>query len=111
MSDSTNSILEWLQLLNRDTSDIFGCLLTIVTSTLLALHLNVPPPYLASNAKKAEFFLRRWWNTGIVRQLRRQLLWAAMAVIALELLVSLAFDDWRAASLGFSTFGKFGQGN
>jgi len=109
MTSSPKPILEWLRLEGNDTSDIFfGCLAAIVASTFLALHLNVPGPHQKSTSK---FFLRRWWALGVVRQLRRQLAWAAIAVVVPEILGSLSFAHWRATSLGLRTFREFGRGN
>ncbi|KAJ4326314.1 hypothetical protein N0V84_003180 [Fusarium piperis] len=107
MSNSSSDALKWLRLDKDGQSDIFySSLGAIVASTLLALHLNVPPP---RPEPGSGFFLRRLWEGEVLYHLRYQLSWAMMVVIAPELLVSLAFGDWRAASQGVSVFGAFGR--
>lgn len=42
MSDTIHPALKWLRLANDEPSDVvFGCLAAIISSTFLALHLNV----------------------------------------------------------------------
>ncbi|RSL71502.1 hypothetical protein CEP54_001284 [Fusarium duplospermum] len=107
MSNSSSDALKWLKLDKDGQSDIFySSLGAIVASTLLALHLNVPPP---RPEPSPGFFLSRLWEAEIIYHLRYQLSWAIMVVIAPELLVSLAFGDWRAASQGVSVFRALGR--
>ncbi|KAI5859544.1 hypothetical protein GGS23DRAFT_312562 [Durotheca rogersii] len=110
MSDA-NSILRWFHLgAEEDSSNIFyGCLTTILASTYLALHLNIPPPYPAVRSSRT--FLQRWYRSRMLWELRRQLSWILALVIAPELLVSFAFGDWRAARLGLSILHEKGRGN
>lgn len=107
MSNSSTDALKWLKLDKDGQSDVFySSLGAIVASTLLALHLNVPPP---RPEPSSGFFLKRLWEAEILHHLRYQLSWAIMVVIAPELLVGLAFGDWRAASQGISVFGALGR--
>ncbi|KAH8904224.1 hypothetical protein BR93DRAFT_971286 [Coniochaeta sp. PMI_546] len=109
MSESTSNPFAWLRLLSRDTSDIFfGCLTAIAASTFLALHLSVSAPHSDNSSR---FLFKQWWASSPAHQFRRQLRWASMIVIAPELLVALAFGDWRAVSLGHMFFVRYGRGN
>jgi hypothetical protein len=99
---NVDNILQWFRLLNGNTSNtsdiFFACLGAITSSTFLALHLNVPTTRLGS-------------KSGGLYLLRRQALWGLMVVVAPELLVSIAFGDWRAAHIGVKILRKFGSGN
>ncbi|KAM5365298.1 hypothetical protein ACJZ2D_011081 [Fusarium nematophilum] len=107
MANSSSTALKWLQLDKDEPSDVFySSVGAIIASTLLALHLNVPPP---RPRPSHPFFLMRIWDSEFLYQLRYQLRWAIMVVIAPELLVSLAFGDWRAGSQGLAVFHKFGR--
>ncbi|KAI8961250.1 hypothetical protein F5Y11DRAFT_231570 [Daldinia sp. FL1419] len=107
MSDTPPSVLQWLRLSNRDVSDIWiGCLVTISASTFLALHLSVDP----YNPPQTTGWLRKWWLSRFNRELRRELLWTIVMVIAPELMVGFSFGDWRAASVGLHMFRRFGKG-
>lgn len=109
MSDADN-ILKWLRLLDTDPPEIFwGCVFAITASTFLALHLNVPPAY-PPRLSSSCHFLSRWWACPRARIMRRQTLWSLMVIIAPELLVSLAFGDWRASGVGTTICRQFGRG-
>jgi hypothetical protein len=98
---TTDNILQWFRLLNGNTSNtseiFFACLGAITASTFLALHLNVPP--LQLRRKSRGLYL-----------LCRSAIWGLMVVLAPELLVSIAFGDWRAAHIGAKIFREFGSG-
>jgi hypothetical protein len=99
---TTDTILQWFRLLNGNTSHtseiFFACFGAITASTFLALHLNVPPSQ--PESKLRELYL-----------LRRQAVWGLMVVVAPELLVSIAFGDWRAAHIGAKIIRKFDSEN
>ena len=99
---TTDNVLQWFRLLNAITSHtseiFFACFGAITASTFLALHLNVPPSQ--PESKLRELYL-----------LRRQALWGLMVVVAPELLVSIAFGNWRAAHIGAKIIRKFDSEN
>jgi hypothetical protein len=103
-----SSLLDWLRLTKSGASDtLYSCLTVILASTFLALHLNVPPT--PPEARASAFYIKKWWAVPTMREFRRQLLRAAIVVVAPELLVSLAFGDWRAAVLGHYEFQHLGE--
>lgn len=77
-----------------------------MASTLLALHLNVVPP---TSPSPSSLWLTRLWRSNTIHQLRIQLRWALFVLVAPELLVSLSYGDWRAASEGTRLFRKLGK--
>ncbi|KAF8854817.1 hypothetical protein BDZ45DRAFT_728559 [Acephala macrosclerotiorum] len=99
---TTDNILQWFRLLNGNTSNtsdiFFAGFGAIIASTFLTLHLNVPPSQLGSKLR------------GLYL-LRRQALWGLMVVVAPELLVSIAFGDWRAAHIGAKILRELDSGN
>src|ERR1700709_548729 len=111
ISGST-SVLQWLHLQNSGTSDIFfSCLSTILACTFMVLHLNILPSSSSSSEDESASFIKRWWSKRHIRQLRRQFSWAAVVVVAPEMLISLAAGSWRGASLGLKAFRRYGRKN
>ncbi|KAI2782749.1 hypothetical protein F4815DRAFT_462495 [Daldinia loculata] len=109
MSETSPSVLQWLRLSDRDVSDIWiGCLVTISASTFLALHLSVKP---YNPPATPGSLLKGWWLSRFNHEVRRQILWTIVMVIAPELMVGFSFGDWRAASVGSHMFKTFGKGH